>query len=139
MLALSRQVSFGENCLVLDHIRIVGPGSLIVGDRVFVNRHVYFDTNATISIGSDVQVGDHVTFLTATHSIGGRDRRADAMITAPVTVGDGVWIGSGAVILPGVSIGDGVVVGAGAIVTRDLEPDGVYVGNPARRYRDLPS
>ncbi|WP_249354641.1 DapH/DapD/GlmU-related protein [Rhodococcus sp. USK13] len=52
-------------------------------------------------------------------------------------VGDGCWIGAGAIILPGVTVGEGCVVGAGAVVTRDCSPNGLYVGSPARRVRDL--
>jgi len=55
----------------------------------------------------------------------------------PVTIGDHVWIGTRALILPGVTIGDGAVVGAGSVVTKDVLPNGVVAGNPARLLRIL--
>jgi maltose O-acetyltransferase len=57
---------------------------------------------------------------------------------APIAVGEGAWIGAGAIVLGGVRIGHGCVVGAGAVVTRDCAPNGLYVGVPASRQRDLP-
>ncbi|MGY1607517.1 MULTISPECIES: DapH/DapD/GlmU-related protein [unclassified Geodermatophilus] len=56
---------------------------------------------------------------------------------APITIGDDVWLGGGAIVLPGVTIGENTVVGAGSVVTRDLPADVVAVGNPARVVRTL--
>ncbi len=53
-------------------------------------------------------------------------------MTAPVVVGDRVWIGTGAIVLKGVTIGDGAVVAAGAVVTRDVPPNAVVAGVPAK-------
>ncbi|KAJ2309551.1 hypothetical protein H4S02_009855, partial [Coemansia sp. RSA 2611] len=55
----------------------------------------------------------------------------------PVKIGDGVWVGGGAVILPGVTIGDGVTIGAGSVVTKDVPDNVVVVGNPARIVKHL--
>jgi len=55
----------------------------------------------------------------------------------PIVIGDNVWLGSGAIVLPGVTIGENTVVGAGAVVPRDLPPNVVAVGNPARVVRTL--
>ncbi|MGY1636693.1 DapH/DapD/GlmU-related protein [Geodermatophilus sp. SYSU D00742] len=60
-----------------------------------------------------------------------------ALDVAPTTIGDDVWLGGGAIVLPGVTIGENTVVGAGAVVTRDLPADVVAVGNPARVVRTL--
>ena len=56
---------------------------------------------------------------------------------APISIGDDVWIGGGAIVLPGVTIGDRAVVGAGSVVTRDIAADAIVAGNPARAVRDL--
>ena len=55
----------------------------------------------------------------------------------PITIGDNVWIGGGAIILPGVTVGENTVIGAGAVVTKDMPANVVAVGNPARVVREL--
>ena len=64
-------------------------------------------------------------------------RRAKWEAGAPITIGDNVWIGGGAIVLAGVSIGDNSIVGAGAVVTRDVPANVVAVGNPARVVREV--
>ncbi len=56
--------------------------------------------------------------------------------TAPVTIGDNVWIGGGAILMPGITIGDNVVIGAGSVVTRDIPSDSVACGTPCRVIRE---
>jgi maltose O-acetyltransferase len=74
--------------------------------------------------------------LTATHNL--VDGRVDhRRASRNVEIGDRVWLGARAMVLPGVTVGDGCVVAAGAVVTRDCEPDGVYAGVPARRIRPV--
>jgi maltose O-acetyltransferase len=82
-------------------------------------------------------VAMRVLFTTSTHEIGDSQRRAGELVRKPIEVGKGCWIGAGAVILPGIVIGDGCVIGAGAVVNRDCDPNGLYVGVPARRIREL--
>jgi acetyltransferase-like isoleucine patch superfamily enzyme len=99
-----------------------------------------------VEFGSEpylVTLGHHVS-ATSTRFIthdGGvwvfRDRRPDADVIAPITVGNNVFFGSGVIVLPGVSIGDNVVIGAGAVVTRDIESNCVAAGVPATRIRSL--
>ena len=81
-------------------------------------------------MGSNVSIGPEATILTLGHdprSAAFADRGGD------VVIGDRVWIGYRAIILPGVTIGEGAVVGAGALVTKDVEPYVIVVGNPARK------
>jgi len=63
--------------------------------------------------------------------------RAGPATWRSIVVGDGTWIGANVVILPGVTIGAGCVTGAGSVPAGDYRPDGLYVGVPARRVRDL--
>ena len=108
-----------------------------IGRDTFINYRCTFNTSAPIAIGARCDIGMQVTFVTSTHEIGPAIRRAGAPRAEPISLGDGVWIGAGAVILPGVTIGDGVVIAAGAVVVGDCEPNGIYGGVPARRLRDL--
>jgi maltose O-acetyltransferase len=110
---------------------------ITVGARVFSNFGLVALDVATIRIGDDVQIGPNVQLLTATHPVDADLRRAKWESGAPITIGDNVWLGGGAIVLPGVGIGDDTVVGAGAVVTRDLPARVVAVGNPARVVRSL--
>lgn len=92
---------------------------------------------ARITIGDDVQMGPHVQLLTPTHPVAAEPRRQGWEAALPVTIGNNVWIGGGAIVLPGVTIGDNTVVGSGAVVNRDLPADVVAVGNPARVVRSV--
>jgi maltose O-acetyltransferase len=108
-----------------------------VGARTFINFGAVFLDVAAITIGEDVQVGPNVLFLTATHPVEAAARRAKLESARPITIGDNVWLGGGAIILPGVTIGENTVVGAGAVVTKDVPANVVAVGNPARVLRSL--
>jgi maltose O-acetyltransferase len=115
-----------------------GTGRILIGDRVFINRGGVFDPgSAEIVIGDDVVIGVGVVLAAASHEIGPASRRAHGLTASPIRVGDGAWLGARVVILGGVSIGAGGVIGAGSVVTRDTEPDAVYVGVPARLARRL--
>jgi maltose O-acetyltransferase len=109
-----------------------------IGARTFANYGLVALDVAPISIGDDVQIGPNVQLLTPTHPIAAEPRRAKWEAAAPIVIGDNVWLGGGAIVLPGVTIGANTVVGAGAVVTRDLPADVVAVGNPARIIRDVP-
>ena len=109
-----------------------------IGPGTFVNFGAVLLDVARITVGADVQVGPNVQLLTPTHPIDAAQRRAKWEAAEPITVGDNVWLGGGAIVLPGVTIGENTVVGAGSVVTRDLPADVVAAGNPARIVRDLP-
>jgi maltose O-acetyltransferase len=110
-----------------------------IGAGTYINTSCYFDCTARIEIGANCNIAPGVMFFTGTHLHGDENRRAGATISAPIVVGDGCWIGARVMILPGVTIAKGCVIGAGAVVTRDTLPDGLYVGIPAVRLRDLPT
>jgi maltose O-acetyltransferase len=114
--------------------------NLTIGKRVFINVGFYFDGYDRLEIGKNVRVGPYVRIITATHEIGPpQERGLQEVIGRPVTIRDGCWIGSGVTILPGVTIESGCVIGANALVSGSTHPNGVYVGTPARRVRDLPT
>lgn len=89
-----------------------------------------------ITIGNDVLIAAHASITSVTHDKAAACYR-DSTVYAPVVIGDNVWIGSGAVILPGVTLGSGCIVGAGAVVTRDVPPRTVVTGVPARLIEQL--
>jgi len=126
----------GKGVVFASSPRIGGAGDiyprLTVGRRTYVNAGCVFDLGAEITIGSNVAIGHDVAIITTTHEPGGPMRRAGAEAFAPVAIGDGAWIGARALVLPGVTIGCGAVVAAGAVVTRDVAPNCVVGGVPAR-------
>ena len=95
---------------------------ITVGARTFANYGLVALDVARITIGEDVQIGPNVQLLTPTHPIEPDLRRAKYEAAKPIVIGDNVWLGGGAIILPGVTIGENSVIGAGAVVTSDIPP-----------------
>src|SRR4051794_22140284 len=108
-----------------------------LGERAFINYNCVFLDCAPIEIGDDLQMAPAVQLYTATHPLNREARAAGLEYAKPIRIGNGVWIGGGAIVLPGITIGDGCVVGAGSVVTRDLPSLSLAVGNPARIIRSL--
>lgn len=107
------------------------------GARSFANFGLVVLDVATVTIGDDVQIGPNVQLLTATHPVEPEPRRAKWESCSPVVVGDNVWLSGGVIVCPGVTVGDNTIVGAGSVVARDLQPNVVAVGSPARVIREL--
>jgi maltose O-acetyltransferase len=103
-----------------------------MGAGTFANFGLVALDVAAITIGDDVQIGPNVQLLTPTHPVEPGARRDKWEAAKPITIGDNVWLGGGAIVLPGVTIGANTVVGAGAVVTKDLPADAIAVGNPAK-------
>ena len=113
------------------------------GYNIRTGKNVFFNFNCCIldvmpvTIGSDVLFGPNVQIYTATHPLEAEARKTWLEFAKPITIGDDVWVGGGAIICPGVTIGNGVVIGAGAVVTKSV-PDNVFVGgNPARVIKQI--
>lgn len=108
-----------------------------IGARTIVNVGAYLSGEGGLEIGEDVLIGPHAKLLSAGHAIDEGDViiARNRITRDKIKVGDGAWIGAGAVILEGVTIGRGAVVAAGALVRQDV-PDGmVAAGMPARLLR----
>jgi maltose O-acetyltransferase len=110
-------------------------GNLSVGDRFYANSGCIVLDCAPIEIGNRALLGPAVQLLAATHPLDAGLRAQGLEYARPITLGDDVWLGGGAIVLPGVTIGDRAVVGAGSVVTRDVPADEVVAGNPARPTR----
>ncbi|MFI7274032.1 sugar O-acetyltransferase [Streptomyces sp. NPDC049879] len=125
----------GEDTYVRPPLRVDYGSYITIGPRTFVNTGAVLLDVAPIRIGADCQIGPNVQLLTPTHPVEPEARRAKWEAAEPITIGDNVWLGGGVIVCPGVTIGENTVVGAGAVVTRDLPPNVVAVGNPARVLR----
>lgn len=126
-----------------ERVFVEPPLHVAYGGHVHLGHDVYADFGLTLVDDTDVFVGDrvmfgpHVTVTTSGHPVHPGLRRDGTQFSAPVTIEDDVWIGSGAVLLPGITVGRGSVVGAGSVVTADVPPMVVAVGSPARVLREI--
>jgi acetyltransferase-like isoleucine patch superfamily enzyme len=139
-----RDVVFGEGVVVHQPVNLYGCH---IGDDVMIGPFVEIQRGARVgarsriqshafvcegvTIGADCFISHGVMFINDKFERGGPARR-DRTLWKTTTIGDHVSIGTGAVVLP-VRICEGTVIGAGAVVTKDIDVQGVYVGNPARR------
>lgn len=141
-------VDFGENVKVVEPSNIygckigdecfVGPfveiqKDVVIGERTKVQSHSFICE--LVTIGNDCFIGHGVMFINDLFAKGG-PARGDKSQWKSTTIGNNVSIGSNATILP-VSICDNVVIGAGAVVTKNISQPGIYVGNPARKLKDI--
>jgi maltose O-acetyltransferase len=129
--------AIGDDTLIQSPFRCDYGYNIRIGRRSFINYGGIVLDVAPVEIGDEVLIASNVQILTATHPLDAARRRAWWEYGKPVSIGDGVWIGAGALVLPGVSIGENAVVGAGAVVTRDVAANTLVVGNPARVMREL--
>jgi len=102
------------------------------GDGLYMNFGCVLLDCARIDIGHRVLLAPGVHIYTATHPLDAALRASGRELARPVRIGDDVWLGGGAIVLPGVTIGDRAVIGAGSVVTKDVTPGWVVAGNPAR-------
>ncbi len=106
--------------------------NIVVGRDVYLNAGCVILDTALVRIGASTMLGPGVHIYCAQHHKDPALRKAGLEIGLPVIIGENVWVGGGAIILPGVTIGDDAIVGAGAIVTRDVAAGATVAGNPAR-------
>jgi maltose O-acetyltransferase len=133
-----------KDLLRVDDAWIESPFHVDYGLHLHLGRNFYANHGCTIldcntvTIGENCLLAPHVCISAATHPLEVHRRAAGEEFTAPVVIGDNVWIGANATICPGVTLGNGVVVGAGAVVTKSF-PDNVVIGGvPARILRHIP-
>ena len=134
-------IRIGPRSLVLGRIELAGPGNIAarlrIGADAQITTPLYADVSANITLGDHVYVGHHVTLITTNHIIGNQYQRCGAWRSAPIVIEDGAWLGAQVTVLPGVTIGRGAVVAAGAVVTRNVPPNTLVGGVPAKPIRTL--
>jgi len=106
-----------------------------LGKNTYINVNCNFVDDGMITIGENVLFGPAVTIATVGHPL--KPTLREYMYTDPVTIGNNVWIGAGAVICPGVTIGNGSVIGAGSVVNKDVPANSIAAGNPCRVIREI--
>jgi maltose O-acetyltransferase len=134
-------MKIGLHSLVQGPIRVTGTDNpcrfLTIGEGTMISGPLQVDLGAPVTIGHGVRIGHDVALLTVSHSIGGPELRSGPREFWGIEIGDGAWIASRVTILPKVRVGAGAVVAAGAVVTRDVPPNTLVAGIPARVMRNL--
>ncbi len=126
------------------NVHITPPFFCDYGSNIQLGDNVYFNFNCVILDAAQVIIGNHVLFgpavqiYTATHPMGAAERRSGLEFAKPISIGNDVWLGGGAIVCPGVTVGDGSVIGAGSVVVRDVPAGVLAAGNPCRVIRKIP-
>ncbi len=134
-------IEIGNDCVCFgyDFLLAHNGGELIIGDNVSVNYNVMLNASdqGKIHIGRGVLIASNVVLRSSNHIFDSVDVpiRAQGHRPGLITIGDDVWIGSNAVVLPNVTVGNGAIIAAGAVVTKDVEPFAVVAGVPAVKIR----
>lgn len=121
-----KNIYFGNNCEVNMNCIFLDDNTIIIGDNALISPNVniytaFHPTNASERFGKNKNDGSFDFCKTQ---------------SAPVVIGDNVWIGGSAIIMPGITIGDNVVIGAGSVVTKSIPDNVIAVGNPCRIIRE---
>lgn len=128
----------GEGCYIEPPFHANWGGKHVrLGNYVYANFNLTLVDDGNIDIGDNVMFAPNVTVITATHPVLPALREKGLQFNVDVKICSNVWIGAGAIIMPGITVGENSVVGAGSVVTKDVPPNTVVVGNPARVLREI--
>jgi acetyltransferase-like isoleucine patch superfamily enzyme len=125
-----------ESFLLIPPFYTVGGDEIRVGRNVFVNQNCTFYDLGGLDIADDVMIGPNVSIITTGHPLEPSQRRA-VVIGKPIVIEKNVWIAVGATIIGGVTVGENSVVAAGSVVTKNVPPNTLVGGNPARIIRSI--
>ena len=118
----------GRNVTIKPQVKITFPWKLTVGDHVWLGEECWLLNLERLVIGSHACISQRAFICTGSHDY---KRASFDLITRPVTVEDGVWVGAGCWVGPGVTLGNHAVLTAGSVATKNLAAQGIYRGNPA--------
>ena len=125
-----------DSFLLIPPFYATGGTDTRIGRNVFVNQNCTFYDLGGLDIADDVMIGPNVSLITSGHPVEPSTRR-DFTIAKPIVIERNVWIAAGATIIGGVTVGENSVVAAGAVVTKDVPPNTLVGGNPAKVIRSI--
>ena len=129
------RLTIGERTAIEQYCQLRSDGLLQIGPDGFIGQGSVLIASKQLTIGDDALIAAYTTIRDQDHGTGAAPYRAQPINSAPVSIGDNVWLGTGVTVLKGVSIGDNCIVGAGAVVTRSLPAGVTAVGIPAVQKR----
>ncbi len=133
------RLNLSTSCRILPGTRLLGNANINVAERAYIGEECVITASSPVSIGNDTMIAARVAIITGTHDYN-QNPMWKIAVSRPISIGNHVWIGLGAIILPGVKIGNFAVVGAGSVVSRHVPEGAIVAGNPAKilRYRKIP-
>src|SRR3989344_4323289 len=127
----------GKNVRIREGCQIMEAKKIELGDNVVINRNTDLYGHGRLIIGNNTLIGPYCAIITHNHNFSDPEKLINRQghTDKKVVIGNDVWIGTHAVILPGVIIGDGAVVGAGSVVTKNVPENTIFAGNPAKEIK----
>lgn len=129
----------GEQLIVSFQVTIYNPQNILAGDKVHIAKFAHLSAGGGISIGNNTGIGHNVKMFSVHHDVDSKEifwHHAYKKSERRIEIGNDVFIGAAAIILPEVTIGDGCIIGAGSLVTKNIPPYCVAVGNPAKIIKE---
>ena len=134
---LKKIIKFKGNILIEPPFYCDYGYNIEAGENFYANFScILLDTNKII-IGDNVMFGPNVQIYTASHPLNAKERITGLELAKPITIGNNVWIGGGAIVCPGVIIGNNTTIGAGSVVTKNIPDNTLAAGNPCKVIRNL--
>lgn len=133
-----KRVVTGKNVSLWPGVYFCGEGIIIIGDNVQIGYGTIIHSSKSVSIGSNTQIAAQCYIIDADHGTAlGELMQKQPLKSAPINIGEDVWIGTQCTILKGVTIGDHAVVAANSVVNKDVPPYAIVAGSPAKiiKYR----
>lgn len=124
--------TIGKGVVIKPRVNIKYPWKLSVGDHSWIGEGVWIDCLDVVDIGANVCISQGALILSGNHDY---SKSTFDLMVAPIHIGDGAWIGARAMVAQGVHVGDHAVLAVGSIASSDLEPFGIYRGNPAQKVK----
>jgi len=123
----------GRGLVIKNNVTIKSPWNLTIGDDCWIGENVWIDNLDKVILGNNVCISQGAMLLTGNHdyTVYNMPYR-----NAPILIKDGAWIGAQAVVCPGVTVHKNAILTVGSVVTKDMEENGIYQGNPAVKIRE---
>lgn len=122
----------GHGVIIKPRVIIKHPWRLTIGENSWIGEGVWIDNLVEVVIGCNTCISQGAYLLTGNHDY---KSTAFTLITKPIKIEDGAWIGAGGIVCPGINVGRNAVLTVGSVLTRDAEANSIYTGNPAQQVK----